>query len=153
MTVISSSKGSEKIIVDSYVEWDKNCYLALNAKDDFSDIPNNTFTDGKIIEFKKLENGNAEITLDKPLTSKIMEGTKIRVHGQGGSNLYTGIKTLQPGEEQVFTAARKKDNDVLEFSSNILPRGTYYATPMVLSYSVDPNKDNTILIKDYVISY
>ena len=153
LKVVSSSEKSNKIIVDAYTEWAKNCYLALNVKEDLSDIPNNTFLEGKTLEIKKLENGQAEITLDKPLKNKLKEGTELRVHGLGGAFLYTNSKSLQPGEEQVFNSTIQKDDAFLQYSSKAFSRGVYYVVPIILSYSSDPSKENTIVISDYTISY
>lgn len=153
LTVLSSQEGSDKVIVDSYPDWGKNCYLALNAKDDLSDIPNTTFADGKILEVKKMDDGKAEITLDKPLKSKLEEGTKVRVHGRSGAYLYTFNKRLQPGDEQIISSTIQKDDNFLEYSSKAFPRGTYYVVPIILSYSTDSNIENTILIQDFSIKY
>lgn len=154
MSVISSSNGSNKIIVDSYSDWAKGCILAMNAKDDLSDIPNTTLFEGKIVEIKQLDNGQAEITLDKPLKSAVAKGTKVRVHGTTGSYPYTHIvKSLKAGEEQILNSTIKKDDQFLEYSSKTLSRGVYYVVPLILSYSDDATKENTIQISDYSISY
>ena len=152
MKVVSHSEASNIIKVDSYSEWSKGCHLALEAKEDMSDIPNNNFA-GIISEIKKLENGQAEIILSKPLKSKLDEGTKVRIHGLDGAYLYTKIKNLQPGEEQTFTSTIKKDDSFLGFSSKAFSRGVYYVVPIILSYSADASKDNTVLISNYSISY
>lgn len=152
LSVVSSVVDSNKIVVDSYTDWSKGCYLALNAKEDMSDIPNTDFI-GTILDIKKLENGQAEISLDKPFKSEIKDGTKVRVHGLSGAYLYSDIKALQPGEEQVFSATIMKDDSILEYSSNGFSRGVYYVIPLILSYSVDSQKENTILIRDFVLSY
>lgn len=152
--VISASEAGNKIIVDGYTEvWEKGCYLALNAKEDMSDIPNVQLVDGKILEIKKLENGQAEITLDKPLQSKIEEGTIVRVHGKSGSYLYSSSITLKPGEEQVFASTIQKDDSFLQYSPQAFSRGVYYVIPLILSYSTDPTQDNLILISNYSIEY
>ena len=83
----------------------------------------------------------------------IKEGTKVRIHGVGGSYLYTNLKVLQPGEEQVFTSTIEKDESSCEYSSKAFPRGVYYVVPLILSYSIDSSKVNTIQIYDYAISY
>lgn len=152
LSIVSAQEGDSRIIVDSYTDWAKGCHLALNASEDLSDIPNNTFA-GTISNIKSLDDGKAEITLDRPLKTKIKEGTKVRVHGKSGAYLYTNIKVLQPGEEQTFTSTLKKDDSLLEFSSKAISRGSYYVVPIILSYSSDPNKENTILVSDYIISF
>lgn len=153
LNVISASAGSNKIIIDNYSDWTKNCHLALNAKDDLSDIPNKTLLEGRIVEIKKMNNGQAEITLDKPLNIQLKDGTKIRVHGQGGSYLYTQSKTLQPGNEEIFTSTLKKDDGALEYSSKAFSKDVYFVIPVILSYSVDPNIENSITINDFTVSF
>ena len=152
LKVISSSDRGDTIIVDSYPDWAKNCHLALNAKEDMSDIPN-TFLAGTVSEIKQNEKGQAEITLNTPFTSKIEEGTMLRINGQGGAYLYTNTKNLQPGEEHVFNSTIKKDETFLEYSSKAFPKGVYYVVPVILSYSVDSDKENTIMISNYTVLY
>ena len=154
LNVVTSSKGSNSIIVDKYPKWKKQCYLALNAKEDFSDVPNVTFVDGTIVEVKELENGNAEIIMDKPLVSAIEKGSTVRINeGLVAAYLYTHTFILRPGEEQTLSSKIQKDYSSHTFSPKAFPNGTDYAVPIVFSYSVDPNVDNTITIKDFVISY
>jgi hypothetical protein len=153
LNVVSSSKGSNSIIVDKYPKWKKQCYLALNAKEDFSDVPNVTFVDGTIVEVKKLENGNAEIIMDKPLVSAIEKGSTVRINGLSGAYLYTHSIILRPGEEQTLSSKIQKDYSCHTYSPEAFSNGIDFVVPIVLSYSVDENVDNTIKIKDYVISY
>ena len=47
LDIISAEKDSNRIIVDSYTDWAKQCCLALDAREDLSDIPNNTFIPGR----------------------------------------------------------------------------------------------------------
>ncbi len=153
LKVISSVDGSDKIIVDNYSEWGKGCYLALNAKDDMSDIPNNTFPEGQIVEINKTDDGHAEITLSKPLKTALKQGASVRVHGYPALYLYTDAHVLKPKETRVFTSKIKKDDNYLKFASEAFPRGTYYVIPIILSFSVDSNEENTILINDFTVSY
>ena len=150
-TVISSKEGSKIVIVDSYPEWKKGCYLALDAKDDLSDIPNTKIAPGKITQINKLEDGRAEIVFDTDQKA-IKPGTKVRIHGFGGEYIYTNNKVLQPGEEETFVSEIKKDNNVLEYSQTAFSIGTFYVKPVVLSFSTS-NEENTVLISDYTISY
>ena len=153
LTVISSEEGANKIIVDSLSEWKKKNYLAVNAKEDMSDIPECSFADGTIVDVKEIEDGHAEITLDKPLMKVLEKGTKVRVHGANGSYIYMNIVKLQPGQEELLSSTIAKDDAFLQYSSKAFSRGVYYAVPIILSYSSDPNNDNTILITDFRISY
>ena len=153
LNVISSSAGSNRIIVDSCTDWIKNGVIALNAKEDMSDIPNCSIVDGKIVEVRQLENGQAEIELDKPLKTAIERGTNVRIHRTGGGYIYTNTKVLAPGEEEEFKSTIKKDESSLEYSQKVISKGTYYVIPVILSHSTDPDKENTILIEDYTVSY
>ena len=153
LTVISSVEGSDKIIVDSLPEWRKESSLAVNVKEDMSDIPECSFVDGTIVDVKEIENGHAEITLDKPVVKGLEKGTKVRVHGVIGAFIYTNIVDLQPGQEELLSSTIAKDDAYLQYSSKAFSRGVYYAVPMIRSYSSNPNNDNTILITDFSISY
>lgn len=153
LNVISSAEGSKKIIVDHFPIWRKDCYLALNVEEDHSDIPNKTFASGRIAEVNQLPDNQAEIIMSESLSSPIAKGTKVRVNGLQGAYLYTNTKVLQPGEEALFEHTIRKDDTFLQYSSKAFSKGVYYVTPLILSYSVDQNKDNTISIKDFSISY
>ena len=91
--------------------------------------------------------------MSKPLTSDIKKGTSVRIHGLDGQYLYSIIKRLNPGEEEVFTASIKQDDMFLQYSSKSISRGVYYIIPLLLSYSLDPQEDNSILIEDYSVTY
>ncbi len=153
LSVISSADNSDKIIVDSLPEWRKGCCLAINAKEDMSDIPECSLIDGTVLEIKQLDNGQAEITLSKTLAKALEKDTKIRIHGATGAYLYTNTITLQPGQEETFTSTIAKDDSFLEYSPKAFSRGVYYVVPLILSYSRNSSKENTILISDFQISY
>ena len=146
LTVISVDKAAGKIVVDSCPEGAKNCFLAYGAKSDLSDVPNEQLVTGKISEIRKLENGQAEIVMNAPIKTPLEEGAKVRVHGNG-ANLYTEVKTVQPGQEETFTATVKKDDESLEFSKKTFSKGVFYVKPVILS-----SEDN-ISISDYSVSF
>ena len=152
LKVISSNKDSASIVVDSYSDWEKNCTLAINAKEDLSDIPNMKFVDVKIMEFKKGEN-SSEILLDKPLKDALPEGTLLRVHGYVGGNVYPNIMILQPGEEKVFSSTIAKDETSFEFSNDCIPHGAYFVKPVLFSVSDKTQEENTVLISDFTVSF
>lgn len=149
---VLSSDGN-KIIVDAYPKWSKNCFLAYDINEDMSDVPNYSLSDGRIIDIRKVNEKQIEIILDKTPKTQIKSGSKIRVHGLSGDYFYTQVKTLMPGEEETFSSNIKKDNDCLYYLSKSFPKGTYYVKPLILSYSVNPNIENTILISDFTVSY
>ena len=153
LKVVSAEKGSNKMIVDSYQEWIKNCFIAMDAKEDLSDIPNTSLVEGRLVEMKELENCQGEITLNKPLKNAIIAGTNVRIQGKGGDYLYTNFKVLKPGEEEVITSSIRKDDNCIKYSSEAFPRGTYYVVPLILSYVTGSAESNTVQISDYTISY
>lgn len=132
MKVLLVDKAAGKIVVDSFPEWEKKCFLAWGAKQDLSDVPNEQIINGKISEVRQLENGQAEIIMSETIKTALEKGAEVRVHGTG-SNLYTNIKTIQPGEEAVFSATIKKDNDSLEFSPKAFSKAVYFVKPTILS--------------------
>lgn len=154
LNVVSSEKNSNIIVVDSYTEtWAKNNYIALNAKEDMSDVPSTHLLESRISEIVKNDDGTANILLEKPLTTPLKRGEKIRVHRGAGPSIYSNIVDLQPGEEKVFTHTIKKDNNVLTYSSKAFSRGVFYSKLIILSYSLDSKEENTIQISDYSVSY
>ena len=153
LSVISAEEGSKTIIVDAYPEWDKTCSVAMNAKEDLSDLPNQSLLDGKIVEVKELENEQAEITLDKPLTKALAKGMKIRITGRPGNSITTVTQVLQPGEELDFAESIQKNDNVFQSTSKDLSKYVYYVKPLLFSYSTDPNKENTIQITEYSVSF
>ena len=152
LTVISAEENSSSIVVDKYPEWKKDCYLALNAKSDLSDIPCFSFVPGKVVEIIEKENTQAEIIMDKALESPIPKGTQLRLHSpDGASYIYTNTKVLQPGESVVFSSSIKKDTSFLQYSRKAFSRDVFYVIPVILSRS--GKDENTITITDFKISY
>ena len=153
LTVVSSQKDSDTIIVDSYSDWKKGSFLALNVKEDMSDIPNTAFVGGTILDVKESEDGHAEIKMSKPLKDEIRKGTKVRIHGTDTSAIYMETVVLKPGEEKVFSSEISKDNNWLVYSKKAFPRGVYCIKPIIISISVDQKEKNTVLISDFNVSY
>ena len=150
--IISAKKGSSSIVIDSYLEWAKDCFLSLDAKDDLSDIPSLSFANGKIVSIKKLDNGQAEITMNEPLKNDITEGTICRVNARSGSQLYLQTKTLQPGETADLSFEVKQDPNSHSYSKTI-PSGVYYVQPLLYSHSQDTKKEKTVQVTDFTVSY
>ena len=153
LNVISSEKGSNSIIVDAYPEdWAKNGIIALNAKDDLSDIPNTSIVRERISEIKKNEDGSAEIILNSPLSKEIQKGTRIRIHDGSGGYIYTNVQKINPGEEIELESTIKKDDSFIEYSSKAFSKGVYYVTPVII-FGWTGNGNHSVLISDYSISY
>lgn len=154
MKVVSSEENSNKILVDLYPDWIKDCHLALNAKEDLSDFPNSVLVEGKIVEVKKLNDEQTEITFDKPIKKAIEKGTQVRIQFPDGyAYLYMHNQILQPGEEVALTSEVAKDENFLEYSPKAFCRGTYYVIPVLISHSINRNNNNTIQISEYTLSY
>ena len=154
LKVVSAKAGDKTIVVESLpAQWTKNALLALNAKEDYSDIPNFTIVPGKIDDIKPLENGHAEILISEPLTTGLETGSQIRIHGKRGTSLYTKTLKLSPGEEQEIITSLKLDNDCLYFSSTAFSRGTYYVVPFIRFSTIGSDEDSSIKINDFRVSY
>ena len=149
LTVISAKAGSSTIIVDSVPDWAKGCYIALNAKDDLSDVPNTSLLDGKVQEVKEMSDNQAMITLSSPLKNTLDKGTKIRIHNQSANPFYSKTIALRPGEEHVFSTKTEWNNPPHQYSSTALSKDVSVVIPLLFSYSLDPNEENQILISDY----
>ena len=152
LTVLSGDKLSSTITVDSYQEWRKGNFLALDAKEDMSDVPNENLLPCRITDVKELENGHAVITLDKPLDREL-NGLRIRINSSGPGYLSTATKTLKPGEETMIETTIRKDESLFEYSSKAFSRGVYYVVPVIMSYSIDQSLENSIRISDFTIEY
>ena len=153
LSVVSSQAGTNSIIVDSIpTEWEKNCTLALNAKKDFSDIPNLSIVPARITEVKPLENGQAEIVLNRNLSAPLDKNMKLRIHNGRGGYIYTNSKRLNPGEEVTFTTSVKKDENNLKYLSPIFPKGVYCVKPIIVLVPTETG-EHSCLISDYVVSY
>ncbi len=83
--VADAQKGATEIKVKNGAKWSTGTsnVIALNAKEDFSDIPN--FNTVNISVAKKAQDGDAWVlTLRKPLTVNLKAGSFIRQHAMGG---------------------------------------------------------------------
>lgn len=152
LTVISAEKGSDRIVVDSFSEFEKNCCIALNVKDNMSDIPNTTLLDAKVIEVKNTSDGHTEILLDKKLADNLEVGTQIRIHGpyyHGG--VMSPAITIQPDEEKVLSAEINKIDSFYLYSTKGIPEGVYYVKPMIISAS--DNNNISLLIRDFFVTF
>ena len=154
LKIVSCEKNSMKIVVDSYPQWEKNCVLVINAKEDFSDFPNFSFVGGKIVNVEKMDNGQSIITFDKAITQTIKPGTSARIQAPvGATYIYTKSQVLQPGEEVTLQSQIKQDNTLKLYGGLTFCAQTYYVRPIFLSFSVNPKEKNTVLVSDYSISY
>ena len=152
--IVSFEPNSNFIIVDSYPEWEKGCFVVMNAKEDLSDFPNFNFL-GKVSEVIETENKQAKIVFDRPISLNPPKDSSIRLQGPDGATyLYTNSrKDLQPGETVSFTSSIKLDNNYLQFSSTALPRGTCYVKPVIYFYSKNMKEKHTIQILDYSLAF
>ena len=152
---------ANKIIVNQYPEWEKGCFVALDAKEDLSDFPNFNLINGKISDVTKIDEEHTAITFDKPFNTTIKVGTMIRIQAkEGASYIYKIRYNLAPGEEKTFTGEMKKEDDYFKYSAKAFCKNTFYVMPILLFYSSDQNGkvnanagDHTIQISDFSISY
>lgn len=150
--ISTDTKEKDSIVIDSYPEWTKGCYIARNAKPDLSDIPNETLL-GTIKDVKKLDNGQAEVVFDK-MIQDAAEGTLVRIQNpKGFDSLIFFLAIMEPGEEKTVKATIGKDENSLEFSLKAFSKGMYSFSPFFLSNSVDPKEENIVLIRDFSITY
>jgi len=82
-------KGAKSLAVKDASKWKKgpHYYVAFNAKDDMSDIPNFTLA-GKITKIEKTGDVYT-ISFKKPLGVSYPAGTKVRQHRTGATYIYT----------------------------------------------------------------
>ena len=155
LEIISVDAEKGEILVNSYPEqWVKLNYVALHAKEDFSDVPNVDLLPTTILNVEKKENGYGLIKMNAPLDkSKLKVGDKIRIHGTPSGYTYPSSKVLDPGEEIILESSVKKDDELHFFSNKVFSHGVYCVQPIVLSYTSGSDEKNMIQIDDYSISY
>ena len=152
--VLHSEPNSDSIIIDSYPEvWGRYCYLALDAKEDMSDIPNKNLLEERIAEIVKTDNNQAEIRLNKPLTRQIRQGETIRLHAVGTSNITIQSKIIQPGEEVEIGGLFQKDSTFINDYSESFAKELFYIKPMILMESLESDKEASVIFSDFSISY
>lgn len=87
-----AKKGDQVIKVKDASKWNtklKYSYIAFDAKEDYSDLPNRSRIPTVVPNAK--QNGEVwEILLKKPLTKDVAAGTTVRQQLDGGSFIYTG---------------------------------------------------------------
>ena len=153
LKVLSSENNSNIVTVDSYPEWAKGCFLASNAKEDLSDFPNYSI-EGTIDKINTIDDNKAEIVLTKPIGKAIPKDSFVRIQTPTGATyIYTNTKKINPGEQASFKSSIKKEDNFYQHSNTAFCHNTHFIIPIILSYSVDSNKTNTILIRDYIVSY
>lgn len=89
-TVESAKAGATEVILKKNPTWPakkSSFLLALNAKEDKSDLPNFNILPVKEI---RQESGRTVAVLSAPLKEEIPAGTVVRIHGYGASFLYAG---------------------------------------------------------------
>ena len=154
LTVVSSDPKTNRIVVDNYPKWEKGCFLAINTKEDFSDLPNFSLIDSEITEIKKIDDSHTEILFKEPIHKSLSVGSHVRVHGRDGATfIYTNMKRLAPEEEITFSSKIKYDDSFVKFSSNAFCKGTYFVIPIILSFPANRDDESSILIRNYTISY
>ena len=104
-------------------------YIAFNAKDDFSDLPNRTTV--AITAIKIQPDGKAVLELKEPLNEFYAPGTKVRMHHRLAAFLYGGaLNKVLSGEFQdvsgEFTGEQRG------FSHNAFRQGTAFIQVVVM---------------------
>lgn len=162
LNVISINKSDKTIIVDKYPEWEQGCLIAYDVESDLSDVPNTNLLSGVVVNITKTGDENTSILLNKEIDECISTGSKIRIHGLSGRKIYPNITILQPNEEKVFDSETQIDKNLLQFNDKAIPRGVYCVKPLIFSFTADPGSktyslnpqfDNIIHIKEFSLSY
>jgi hypothetical protein len=85
-------KGDKTIVIKANKKWKLKYYVAFNAKDDFSDLPNYGCGSGDRIAKITPSGDNMELELLKPLKKSYPAGTKLRAHTSSyGSYVYATV--------------------------------------------------------------
>lgn len=107
--------------------------IALNAADDYSDIPNFTYIAQEIKDVQK--DGDVwVVTLDKPAGNEAKAGSKVRLHADGGY-IYTGgtYVPVPGGDWEKFSGSIKGYGKYGFSAYKAWPPGTIYARIVILA--------------------
>ena len=148
--IIRANAGEKSIIIQGSPKAWRNGRLAINAKPDYSDVPNYKTTKQTISKITRLSDGNTKVALNAPLSEAIPVGTMVRPHGIGGY-LDMGVKTLKPGETLNNAGDVKKSENAVFYSTKALPRGCRRIELLILSFSKKSGAENTIEISNYKV--
>lgn len=144
--VVSFKEGSNSIIVEAPPKWKDGALFAIDAREDFSDIPNYNLTP-YITDVKERDDGSAEVILKHPLSKPLSKGTMLRVHYFVGGYVYPIMKTLEPGEEVIFKKVLKQTDNVMELSHGEFSKGIYSVVPVIAT------EQGGVYVKDYTIEF
>jgi len=88
------------LTVKNAMNWkaDPFCFIAFDAKDDFSDLPNRKLSSQGIEKVEKVDDG-WKVTLKKPCGLEYPAGAKIRLQGKGSQFICSGAFSRDPGKE------------------------------------------------------
>ena len=104
-------------------------YIAFNAKDDFSDLPNRTTV--AITAVKIQPDGKAVLELKEPLNEFYAPGTKVRMHHRLAAFLYGGaLNKVLSGEFQDISG--EFTGEQRGFSHNAFRQGTAFIQVVVM---------------------
>ena len=104
-------------------------YIAFNAKDDFSDLPNRTTV--AITAVKIQPDGKAVLELKEPLHEFYAPGTKVRMHHRLAAFLYGGaLNKVLSGEFQDISG--EFTGEQRGFSHNAFRQGTAFIQVLVM---------------------
>jgi len=152
LTVLNINQNKTILSVDSLPAWKEKCTVAIHAKEDLSDIPNNTLLNGEIVDVQQMNDGTVQIKMNKPIQLPDYKNTTIRINNPRGAYAYTNIKVLEPGESFTFASCIAKYDTYHRYSSHAISKGVYYVKPLLLSYSL-ADEYNTILVSDFSLNY
>ena len=152
LKVVDCDSSNNTIIVDSYTEWAKNCYVERDPNVNLSNIKSVKLLRGRVKEIKQRADGSAEIILTKPVDGALKPGDSIRINAASGSAMNTNAKVLQPGQEEVFTSTVKRDEDIEDYSNNAFLKYFYFVKPMI-KFSPREGEESTISIIDFSVAF
>ena len=135
-------KGMTTIVLKDNPAWKGTGWVAFNAKEDMSDLPNFT-----IVYFKKFErkDGKIYINLAKAYNRSYAAGTQVRLHVDGATYPYTSIiRKGLPGKLDV-SGMIGKDAKVK------FPVGTVGFKALIMVLPVQAAKDVKVEIRDMKI--
>ena len=151
--VEAAPKGSKTLKLKNMSGWNKKvfggCLLALDAREDGSDLPNFRLLPVKILKATE-ENGTWTVELEKPIAVDLPQGMTVRQHLNGGAN-YIGKQFQSLTTEWTpFTVTLEGIDKGTVHTIDHFPANTAAFQIILQILWTDP--DQTVEIKDMTIT-
>lgn len=155
-TLVADAKAGAKVLqVKDCSKWNKKLIkrikIALNAKKDYSDLPNFNLTN-KIVKFEK-KGDIYEVTLTSPLKANLKAGTKVRAHlNYGGYQYCVASAKPAPAKWTKYSAVIKGMAKFGAPNKQFWPGTKYVKVVVILNYNAKKGSNTQALFDEVTFS-